>query len=138
MSNVKFAPLLYHKHLGPVIRSLASSFTRVAATRITSMRRDVRILLVGDGSFLSLLSRHNSDEFNLLEGVGKSTIVTSFIKEDFVPHVCFSHLSLFIIITNTPSLPQVQHVVPEVTISPEVTPENVTTYIVDSGGRSSG
>lgn len=29
---------------------------------------------------------------------------------------------------------QVQHVVPEVTIPPEVTPENVTTYIVDSGG----
>ena len=28
---------------------------------------------------------------------------------------------------------QVQHVVPEVTIPPEVTPENVTTYIVDSG-----
>ncbi|PSR70536.1 hypothetical protein PHLCEN_2v13575 [Hermanssonia centrifuga] len=27
----------------------------------------------------------------------------------------------------------VQHVVPEVTIPPEVTPENVTTYIVDSG-----
>ncbi|KAG6814245.1 ERMES complex Ca(2+)-binding regulatory GTPase gem1 [Tricholoma furcatifolium] len=59
------------------------------------MRRDVRILLVGD------------------EGVGKSTIVTSLIKESFVAHV--------------------QHVVPEVTIPPEVTPENVTTYIVDSG-----
>ncbi|EMD39551.1 hypothetical protein CERSUDRAFT_111868 [Gelatoporia subvermispora B] len=59
------------------------------------MRRDVRILLVGD------------------EAVGKSTIVTSLIKESFVPHV--------------------QHVVPEVTIPPEVTPENVTTYIVDSG-----
>ncbi|KAI0269742.1 P-loop containing nucleoside triphosphate hydrolase protein [Gloeopeniophorella convolvens] len=59
------------------------------------MRRDVRILLVGD------------------EGVGKSTIVTSLIKESFVPHV--------------------QHVVPEVTISPEITSENVTTYIVDSG-----
>ncbi|KAG1745969.1 EF hand associated-domain-containing protein [Suillus paluster] len=59
------------------------------------MRRDVRILLVGD------------------EGVGKSTIVTSLIKEAFVAHV--------------------QHVVPEVTIPPEVTPENVTTYIVDSG-----
>ncbi|KAF8478062.1 P-loop containing nucleoside triphosphate hydrolase protein [Russula ochroleuca] len=59
------------------------------------MRRDVRILLVGD------------------EGVGKSTIVTSLIKEAFVPHV--------------------QHVVPEVTISPEFTSENVTTYIVDSG-----
>lgn len=32
-------------------------------------------------------------------------------------------------------LPQVQHVVPEVTIPPEVTPENVTTYIVDSGSE---
>ncbi|KAJ7212008.1 EF hand associated-domain-containing protein [Mycena pura] len=59
------------------------------------MRRDVRILLVGD------------------EGVGKSTIVTSLIKESYVPRV--------------------QHIVPEVTIPPEVTPENVTTYIVDSG-----
>lgn len=59
------------------------------------MRRDVRILLVGD------------------DGVGKSTIVTSLIKESFVAHV--------------------QHIVPEVTIPPEVTPENVTTYIVDSG-----
>ncbi|THG94031.1 hypothetical protein EW026_g7355 [Hermanssonia centrifuga] len=59
------------------------------------MRRDVRILLVGD------------------EGVGKSTIITSLIKESYVAHV--------------------QHVVPEVTIPPEVTPENVTTYIVDSG-----
>ncbi|KAG8888611.1 ERMES complex Ca(2+)-binding regulatory GTPase gem1, partial [Tulasnella sp. 332] len=58
------------------------------------MRRDVRILLVGD------------------EGVGKSTIVTTLIKESYVSNV--------------------QHVVPEVTIPPEVTPENVTTYIVDS------
>ncbi|KAG9096861.1 ERMES complex Ca(2+)-binding regulatory GTPase gem1 [Ceratobasidium sp. 370] len=58
------------------------------------MRRDVRVLLVGD------------------EGVGKSTIVTSLIKEEYVDNV--------------------QHVVPEVTIPPEVTPENVTTYIVDS------
>ena len=32
---------------------------------------------------------------------------------------------------------QVQHVVPEVTIPPEVTPENVTTYIVDSSGELS-
>ncbi|KAF9013534.1 EF hand associated-domain-containing protein [Cyathus striatus] len=59
------------------------------------MRRDVRILLVGD------------------EGVGKSTIITSLIKESYVSRV--------------------QHIVPEVTIPPEVTPENVTTYIVDSG-----
>ena len=29
-----------------------------------------------------------------------------------------------------------QHIVPEVTIPPEVTPENVTTYIVDTGGES--
>ena len=29
-----------------------------------------------------------------------------------------------------------QHVVPEVTIPPEVTPENVTTYIVDTGCTS--
>ncbi|KAI0004590.1 mitochondrial Rho 1 [Russula compacta] len=63
------------------------------------MRRDVRILLVGD------------------EGVGKSAIITSFIKEEFVPHV--------------------QHVIPEVTISPD-TSENVTTYIVDSGGKFTG
>ena len=40
-------------------------------------------------------------------------------------------------LAHSPSLPQVQHIVPEVTISPEVTPENVTTYIVDSGGKSS-
>ncbi|KIJ54421.1 hypothetical protein M422DRAFT_58414 [Sphaerobolus stellatus SS14] len=59
------------------------------------MRRDVRIVLVGD------------------TGVGKSTIITSLIKESYVA--------------------QVQHIVPEVTIPPEVTPENVTTYIVDTG-----
>jgi Ras family protein T1 len=31
---------------------------------------------------------------------------------------------------------QVQHVVPEVTIPPEVTPENVTTCIIDSSCTS--
>ncbi|KAI9137023.1 EF hand associated-domain-containing protein [Paraphysoderma sedebokerense] len=61
------------------------------------MPRDVRILLVGD------------------DGVGKSTLITSLIKEQFVPNI--------------------QHVVPEVTIPPEVTPENVTTHIVDSSAR---
>ncbi|CAO3597898.1 unnamed protein product [Absidia cylindrospora] len=61
------------------------------------MRRDVRILLVGD------------------EGVGKSTIITSLIKETFIPNV--------------------QHLVPEVTIPPEVTPENVTMHIMDSSVR---
>ncbi|CAE6423501.1 unnamed protein product [Rhizoctonia solani] len=51
-------------------------------------------------------------DFGASDGVGKSTIVTSLIKEEYVDNV--------------------QHVVPEVTIPPEVTPENVTTYIVDS------
>lgn len=51
------------------------------------------------------------------DGVGKSTIITSLIKESFVQHV--------------------QHVVPEVTIPPEVTPENVTTCIIDSSSSSS-
>ncbi|GBB88447.1 hypothetical protein RclHR1_00150043 [Rhizophagus clarus] len=62
------------------------------------MRREVRILLVGD------------------DGVGKSTLITSLIRETFVS--------------------ELQHVVPEVTIPPEVTPENVTTHIVDSSARS--
>ncbi|KAG2178189.1 hypothetical protein INT43_003442 [Umbelopsis isabellina] len=61
------------------------------------MRRDVRILLVGD------------------DGVGKSTLITSLIKESFIPNI--------------------QHVVPEVTIPPEVTPEKCTTHIMDSSAR---
>ncbi|ORY29137.1 P-loop containing nucleoside triphosphate hydrolase protein [Naematelia encephala] len=61
-------------------------------------RRDlVRIVVVGD------------------DGVGKSSIITSLIKESFVSNV--------------------QHVVPEVTIPPEVTPENVTTSIVDTSSN---
>ncbi|KAF1800565.1 P-loop containing nucleoside triphosphate hydrolase protein [Mucor lusitanicus] len=62
------------------------------------MRRDVRILLVGD------------------EGVGKSTLIASLIKETFIPNV--------------------QHLIPEVTIPPEVTPENVTMHIMDSSART--
>ncbi|KAG9306215.1 hypothetical protein G9A89_016119 [Geosiphon pyriformis] len=61
------------------------------------MRRDVRVLVAGD------------------DGVGKSTLITSLIKEVYVPNI--------------------QHVVPEVTIPPEITPENVTTHIVDSSAR---
>ncbi|KAF8938460.1 mitochondrial Rho 1 [Dissophora ornata] len=61
------------------------------------MRRDVRILLLGD------------------DGVGKSTLITSLIKESYVANV--------------------QHVIPEVTIPPEVTPDNVTTHIVDTSTR---
>ncbi|KAI8825154.1 EF hand associated-domain-containing protein [Fimicolochytrium jonesii] len=61
------------------------------------MREEIRVLLVGD------------------EGVGKSTLITSLIKETFVYHI--------------------QHVVPEVTIPPEWTRERVTTRIVDSSSR---
>ncbi|KAI8899737.1 P-loop containing nucleoside triphosphate hydrolase protein [Globomyces pollinis-pini] len=59
--------------------------------------REIRILLLGD------------------DGVGKSTLITSLIKDSFIEHI--------------------QHVVPEVTIPPEWTRENVTTRIVDSSAR---
>ncbi|KAI8874106.1 hypothetical protein GQ42DRAFT_160046 [Ramicandelaber brevisporus] len=61
------------------------------------MRQDIRIVLLGDSN------------------VGKSTLITSLIKEVFVPSV--------------------QHVVPEVTIPPEITLENVTTHIIDTSNR---
>ncbi|KAI8855269.1 P-loop containing nucleoside triphosphate hydrolase protein [Chytridium lagenaria] len=61
------------------------------------MLEQVRILLVGD------------------PGCGKSTLITSLIKEIFVPNI--------------------QHVVPEVTIPPEWSREKVTTRIVDSSAR---
>ncbi|KAJ2861921.1 ERMES complex Ca(2+)-binding regulatory GTPase gem1 [Coemansia aciculifera] len=48
-------------------------------------------------------------------GVGKSTLVTALIKETFIVNV--------------------QAVVPEVTIPPEVTPENVTTHIIDTSSK---
>jgi hypothetical protein len=53
------------------------------------MRRDVRILLVGDGEFnlIFLLLAKLKFASHFPEGVGKSTIVTSLIKEAFVPHV---------------------------------------------------
>ncbi|KAJ1857620.1 ERMES complex Ca(2+)-binding regulatory GTPase gem1 [Coemansia sp. RSA 1822] len=49
-------------------------------------------------------------------GVGKSTLVTALIKETFIVNV--------------------QAVVPEVTIPPEVTPEKVTTHIIDTSSKS--
>jgi Ras family protein T1 len=65
----------------------------------SAMGRDVRVVLVGD------------------EAVGKSTIVTSLIKESFV------------------ELPP-RSFLPEVSIPPEVTPEaNVTTYVADTSPR---
>jgi len=98
------------------------------------MRRDVRILLVGDGQHVVVVATTSLiPSTPCSEGVGKSTIVTSLIKESFVARVPVfpmkSHLG-----SSKHLISQVQHVVPEVTIPPEVTPENVTTYIVDSGG----
>ena len=60
------------------------------------MRRDVRILLVGDGEQLARRETCGpSDAFFFLEGVGKSTIVTSLIKESFVAHVSLHYMLLF-------------------------------------------
>ena len=60
--------------------------------------------------------------------------MTSLIKESFVAHVRARFPSFKARYANSNFTAQVQHIVPEVTIPPEVTPENVTTYIVDSGG----
>jgi len=75
---------------------------------LESMRRDVRILLVGDGPFIPfsfLVSQTQSATPRFLEGVGKSTIVTSFIKEAFVPHVgsSLTHPSFFFQLIHVPS-----------------------------------
>lgn len=56
--------------------------------------RDVRIIIAGD------------------DDVGKSTLITSLIKEAFVDRV--------------------QAIVPEITLPPEVAPEGVITKIVDT------
>lgn len=58
------------------------------------MRRDVRIVLVGD------------------EDSGKSSLITSLIKESFVDRV--------------------QPVLPEISLPPEVAPEGVLTKIIDT------
>lgn len=49
------------------------------------MRRDVRILLVGDGALVYVF--HGTTAHRPIAGVGKSTIVTSLIKESYVAHV---------------------------------------------------
>lgn len=61
------------------------------------MRRDVRIVLAGD------------------DDTGKSTLITSLIKEAFVERV--------------------SAIVPEITLPPEVAPEGVVTKIVDTSGE---
>ncbi|CAD6884950.1 unnamed protein product [Tilletia laevis] len=58
------------------------------------MRRELRVVLVGDS------------------GVGKSTIITSLVKESYAPRV--------------------QRVVPELTLPPSVSPDGVTIKIIDT------
>ncbi len=59
------------------------------------MRRDVRILLVGDGSFVYFVRFISLQyQLDLSEGVGKSTIITSLIKESFVSQVLFEIIYL--------------------------------------------
>lgn len=64
-----------------------------------------------------------------VDGVGKSSIITSLIKEAFVTNV---RSPAFPQCLHKTDLLQVPHVVPEVTIPPEITPENFTTSIVDT------
>lgn len=119
----------------PAHPSLLSRTSLFPILYSTTMRRDVRVLLVGDGElhiFTNCSFMHIYLSLPWVEGVGKSTIVTSLIKEEYVDNV--SKYCMFPDLKLTAS--QVQHVVPEVTIPPEVTPENVTTYIVDSSGGS--
>jgi len=59
------------------------------------MRRDVRILLVGDGSFVYFVRFISLQyQLDLSEGVGKSTLITSLIKESFVSQVRFEIIYL--------------------------------------------
>ena len=60
------------------------------------MRRDVRILLVGDSALSLCLGRYAqpTEIMVVAAGVGKSTIVTSLIKESYVAHVSVSDMDI--------------------------------------------
>ena len=49
--------------------------------------RDVRMVLVGDGELINPRFVDLHPDSRRPDGVGKSTIVTSLIKESFMPHV---------------------------------------------------
>jgi hypothetical protein len=56
------------------------------------MRRDVRILLVGDGKPIAIQLTLSCTYIyfflkKTIEGVGKSTLIASLIKETFIPNV---------------------------------------------------
>jgi hypothetical protein len=101
-----------------------------------SMRRDVRILLVGDGTSFSIVvlvanlnTMHCTSQRVLVKVPLSLRSSRRHTYPMSVPVSCSENTPNFV------SDSQVQHVVPEVTISPEFTSENVSTYIVDSGGK---
>ena len=51
------------------------------------MRRDVRLLLVGDGNLMNPKSLFILNYYFILESVGKSTIITSLLTEAFTENV---------------------------------------------------
>lgn len=125
--------VLYISSISPFPNSWLSKI----AGRAQDMRRDVRILLVGDGALSRALTlpkcslraptvhadnRGGGEEHDYY--LADQGVLCAACMSRAAPHN-----------GSRGSLLQVQHIVPEVTIPPEVTPENVTTYIVDSGGR---
>lgn len=113
------------------------------------MRRDVRILLVGDGVCLSrrdvsqwvlrlllLAPRGCREEHHshlAHQGILRSACTSVYLTRAHSTLTWRGRPPQFSRSVLHPPAVQVQHIVPEVTIPPEVTPENVTTYIVDSG-----
>lgn len=100
------------------------------------MRRDVRILLVGDGEQFSRPSTRKMwvTPFRILIRGCREEHHRYFTYKGVVCGTCELFIDCYIHGISQKYRPlKVQHVVPEVTIPPEVTPENVTTYIVDSG-----
>ena len=102
------------------------------------MRRDVRILLVGDGASSDALTwpKYSPRAPTVhVDNRGGGEEHDYYLADQGV--LCAACMLRAALQNGSQcSLLQVQHIVPEVTIPPEVTPENVTTYIVDSGGRS--
>lgn len=107
---------------------------------LKAMRRDVRILLVGDGELCH--PRTDSRWALLLIAPSRRPRRHRGCRQEHDRHVVHqggvcttrkSSLHSYSSPLDRVCSSQVQHVVPEVTIPPEVTPENVTTYIVDTG-----
>ena len=90
------AALNRYAYIGIFNQNLDTAERQRRRTQHSSMpRRDtVRILLVGDGEPNHFRVRFQTDHrfmFVISDGVGKSTIITSLIKESFVQHVRSSH-----------------------------------------------